>query len=289
MVNQITKSLKTTLSAIISSQLIIALSAVCLSYETMIVYGMELELLPVFGFIFFSTLGIYNLAYLGTNPFHRSVFANRKFKLLTCASAMLGSACLGFFLTIESITIAVITGVLIFVYLYKLKWQHKVLQTRNIPLVKNVLLAFIWAIVTVLLPLSVYRQASFNFGDDMFIFLRRFFFILAIAIPYDIRDYSDDMKNNLQTLPVRVGIGKSKMIALVSLSCFALLVLYNTSFRGVSEEALLRLNTAFLMSTAITALIIMLTNVSRKNYYFSVLMDGTMIVQFILVVLCLKI
>lgn len=193
-----------------------------------------------------------------------------------------------FFLPIHTILLSLTGGVMCIMYIYKIRFRKFVFEIRNIPLLKNLWLAIIWALLTVWVPLSFYHH-PIGFHDEAgYLFLRRFFFILAIAIPYDIRDYRKDQANRLQTLPVTIGIQKTKMIAIIALICFTGLVFQTSWNSGDGNVMIHKTSLAFYISIFITGIIILFTNTRKKKYFYSLVLDGTMILQFMLVLLFLK-
>jgi 4-hydroxybenzoate polyprenyltransferase len=273
---------------LISIQFIIALSALGLSVETNVLFNLPLNSGADLAFIFFGSLSIYNLAFLGRQPLKMETLQKNKLKSVICLFSLLCCIVLLFFLPPVIFFLAFLSGISGFFYLYELKWKNRTIQIRNIPLLKNILLSTIWSIVTVLIPWAAYHK-GFSFSRyEIIIFLRRFFFILAIAIPYDIRDYPEDLKKKLHTLPVAVGETKTKIIALLSLLCFAILVLYNALVPEYAMRCSNRISSAFFISILLTAIVIMMVNASRSKYFYYVLLDGTMILQFFLVLVALK-
>lgn len=288
--NRTSEFLSICISRIVSTQFIIAFSVLSLTFETVLLVNQEIVWHTVFCFVFFGSLGIYNLALSGFVP-----FSNRNNIIKTTAYYIAPGA-----LTIASLTVfilpfltfilALFGFLLSLLYLYPIRLGIINLQIRNIPLVKNLLLSIIWGIVTVLIPLSVFKHQEFYSVLTLELFFKRFFFILALAIVYDIRDFKQDSRNNLHTLPVTIGISKSKFIALLSLLVFVILIMLHESV--ITEQhpfAWNTLNVAFYFSILITAIIVLLARLESKKYYYALLLDGTMIMQFIIVLLTLKI
>ncbi|GEO06224.1 hypothetical protein AAE02nite_38880 [Adhaeribacter aerolatus] len=144
---------------------------------------------------------------------------------------------------------------------------------RHVPLLKIFLIAYVWTCVTVWLPLLAYNQDIFSTEAWLF-FLRRFLFILAITIIFDIRDVDRDRATGTVTLPGTIGIKKAKYIAWISLAFFALLV---------SLIPLQNYRAALLLSAGITAYVVWQTHSTNNEYFFSVIADGMMVLQFLLV------
>ena len=62
----------------------------------------------------------------------------------------------------------------------------------------------------------------------------RLFFILAITIPFDIRDLKYD-KSNLKTLPIIFGASKARLIGLLSLLVFEIISITQFYFHQINS------------------------------------------------------
>lgn len=144
---------------------------------------------------------------------------------------------------------------------------------RNIPLVKVFLIAYVWSCVTVILPLLTIDKPlmSFNVGA---LFMRRFTFLFALTLVFDIRDYKKDIIMRTLTFPGLVGILLTKVLASVSLLIFGVL-----SWFTETGPALISLE----LSAILALLVVWFSNEKRSDYYFLILTDGTMLLQFLLV------
>jgi 4-hydroxybenzoate polyprenyltransferase len=143
---------------------------------------------------------------------------------------------------------------------------------RHIPLLKIFLIAYVWTCVTVWLPLLAYNQPIFT-GEVWLLFLRRFLFILAITIIFDIRDVERDRATGTITLPGTIGVKRARYIAWVSLGLFALLV-------ALIPQEMYRL--ALWLSAVATGYVVWQTYPGKSEYFFSVVADGMMVLQFLL-------
>jgi 4-hydroxybenzoate polyprenyltransferase len=106
------------------------------------------------------------------------------------------------------------------------------------------------------------------------LFARRFFFILALALVFDIRDYTKDILSGTRTFPGLFGIKATKILALLALAVAGILIP-----QGVTHVYLLVLT----VPTALAALIVWYADETRPDYYFALLADGIMVVQFLAV------
>ena len=103
------------------------------------------------------------------------------------------------------------------VVMYKSK-DYTSFGLRTIPSLKLILIALIWSWVCVVTPqLLFFSHVDFSFSIIVFTF------ILAITIPFDIRDLNYDSEN-LKTLPQIVG---STVCVLIALSILLVLIFYS--------------------------------------------------------------
>jgi hypothetical protein len=148
------------------------------------------------------------------------------------------------------------------------------LNLRDVPGIKLFLIAFSWAGVTVLFPII---QNNVEISKNiMLLFFERFLFIVAITIPFDIRDIDYD-NPKLFTLPQVIGIKKSKLVGIISLTLFFLMELYRSFNSGNSILVI------FIVSI-ISSIMIAYSSKDQSNYYSSFWMEGIPIIWFFLTV-----
>ena len=133
--------------------------------------------------------------------------------------------------------------------------------------------------VTATTPLLLINE-SITASDFLHI-AERFFFMIAICIPFDIRDLQIDKKESIQTLPHFIGESNAKKIALlcIFISGIALLMEY------VGETINIKTFTALIISTIVTAIFIAKTNTKRSEYFYVAGIDGTMLIQGMLILM----
>lgn len=149
-------------------------------------------------------------------------------------------------------------------------------RLRDFPYIKVFLIAIIWSWFTSFVLLEHFSNLStaviFSYGVE------RFLFVLAITLPFDIRDIEIDRLDGTETIPGRLGINSAKRIALISLLAAAgfLVILHNN---GVLEVN-------YLLSAFITyflaGLLIWRSSPNNHDYYYTGLMDGLMIINYVL-------
>src|SRR5690606_33814886 len=85
---------------------------------------------------------------------------------------------------------------------------------RNVSGLKIAIIATVWTIVTVLFPLA---HSIAVFGEtELLLLLQRFLYIMALALPFEIRDLKSDALS-LGTIPQQIGIKNTKIFGVVLL------------------------------------------------------------------------
>lgn len=160
-------------------------------------------------------------------------------------------------------------GCLSFLYNSLTFTRVKFLPLRSIPLLKIFLISFVWASIGTVLPFL--ETSDYHYFQFVIIFLSQFFFIMAIALPYDIRDFYKDYKNNLKTMPGVLGISGTKKLAYVVLSIHFVGLLYiNYSYALV-----------YIPVAVVTYFLIKNSNLSKPNYYYIFFVDGLILLQYL--------
>lgn len=141
---------------------------------------------------------------------------------------------------------------------------------RTVPFLKAVLIAVIWAIVAVAIPLRLDPEHH-SLSTIIALSCMRVPLILALAILFDIRDQpSDDPA--LRTVPIVFGTNGAKAIALFFLLCSAAFeVLF---LRGLGY---ITASWTILAGYAFGAILTMRAKPQRDPVYYGILVDGVMI------------
>jgi 4-hydroxybenzoate polyprenyltransferase len=140
---------------------------------------------------------------------------------------------------------------------------------RDLPLLKIFLIAYVWSAITVWVP-ALYLHRPLSEPVVTGLFARRFFFILNLALIFDIRDYTKDRLSGTRTFPGLFGLRATKGLGLFFLGVSALILPPGTAAPAV---ALLTL------PIGLAALVLWHADETRPDYYFALLADGLMLVQ----------
>ena len=264
------KPLRSVLDFFLYSNLFISLCAAAMTTETYLVLDSEINWLYV-SFVLVSSVALYNfpVLFFSSNDVHseRSRWVNDNKKVVPVISfpAFATGGILIFFFPFRFILLFLSAGAISLAYFFPAT------NLRAIPVLKAVVVALVWTCVTYYFPLYLLDAgAVWRTG------LLYFFFLLPLAIAFNIRDVTVDRKAGIRTLPVLLGIQMAKMICLIFLLVFAGLVFF------LSLE--MKQRAALLVSALVMALLILRSSESRSEYYYSLWLDGMILLQFILVV-----
>lgn len=136
------------------------------------------------------------------------------------------------------------------------------ISLRDLPFLKIYVIAIIWCNA---LMFPLFLNQDFNFSSILFV-ISHFFFIIAICIPFDIRDIHFD-NPKMKTIPQKVGIENAKKWSLIALLIFNIITF-------VSKPQLIS-NHFFIVSLILTYYLLIKANVNSKSYFFYIFIDGT--------------
>ncbi len=246
---------------------------------------------PVLGLLFTSTLGIYNFCILITKPAKpqrspyrrvRWFFAHYRLMVTFTIVSLLSLIPLFFIITTESKILLIFLSVLSFGYGLPLfsVGDHK-FGLRNIPGLKPFLITLVWTMSCVLFPVleSMHNHLTdISMRDTTILIAKRFLFIGALTIPFDIRDLFDDRKVGLKTIPVVWGEKNAYLFCQVLLAGYIVLMFL---FRqnGFSPDFFALTLTMFL-----TGWLIFKSAWEKNEYYYFFYMDGVLILQYVMVI-----
>ena len=146
---------------------------------------------------------------------------------------------------------------------------------RNFSGIKIFVVAFVWAGVTVIVPMVASKTAIS--GDVLLTFFQRILIVVALILPFEIRDVPYDSLN-LRTLPQQVGVRNTKLLGeLVLLLCLVL-----EFFKQDSEMAYI---VSLLGFCVILGGLLIISKTHQNRYFSSFWVEGLPILWFLLFVL----
>ena len=130
---------------------------------------------------------------------------------------------------------------------------------RSIGGVKIYIIAFVWAITTVVLPIFE-SQITLN-SDHWILVLQRIFIVIVLMLPFEIRDLDVDQLY-LSTIPQKIGIQNTKIVGYALLGDSILLEFFKHQFN---------LNRFLILTFSVVLLAVFLAKSTKKrNRYYSV-------------------
>ena len=229
-------------------------------------------------FIFFGTITGYNfIKYAGIAKLHhKSLTENLKviqvFSLISFLFTLFYASKLSLNTLFYFAPLGVIT------LLYAIPFLSGLSKNlRNIPGLKILLIALVWGITTVLLPIiDVEKTITLNIGLQTF---QRILFVIVLTLPFDIRDLRFDHKN-LQTLPQILGVERVKKFGFFLLGVTMVIEFFITPDMSYKSVYL----AVFLI------LLILLQQAKKKQtkYYASFLVEAIPIIWLLLLFIIIK-
>jgi len=273
------------------SNLFMALCAIAQAMVTFMLIDAK-PAYPVLAILFLSTLFIYNFSILVTgakdtecSPFKRVRWFFAHYKLMvsiTVVSAMLLLP-LFFLVSAQSRLLLVFLSILSLGYglpLFSVGKQK--FGLRNIPGLKLLLIGLTWALSIVLLPILEVQHIhhiTIPKTDILLLTAKRFLFITAMAIPFDIRDLFQDRKLGLKTVPVVFGEQNAYLLCQILLAGYLVLLFlfrnhgFDTNFFALTLTILL------------AGWLIFRSKFEKNEYYYFFYVDGVLILQYVLMVI----
>ena len=284
------KYVQKSLDFLLFSNLFIALCAVAQALVTYQLVHVKPDT-SVLGLLFFSTLALYNFSILLSkpkdplnSPFRRVkwIFSHYRLMITLTLIAIFSCISLIFFLSLTGQILLMILGVISVGYNLPLfSFHDKRFGLRNIPGVKLFLIAIVWSLSVVLLPILEIKGnelIAISTRDTILLIAKRFLFIAAITVPFDIRDLFQDRSAALKTIPVLFGEKKAYLICqAILLTYLVLLFLFTKNL----DRNFFALTTTVLLA----GWLIFHSNFKKNEYYYFLFLDGTMILQFLMLII----
>ena len=130
--------------------------------------------------------------------------------------------------------------------------------------------------MTVLVPV-LYFEYEMNYLVADF-FFQRFLFILAIAVPFDIRDISSDI---IKTIPNSFGIYRAKMLAFFCLLIIDMLLIIDLFNQVITISQFI----ALFLTIELTSVVLYLTNEKKSFFFYGIIVEGLSIIMCLFVLI----
>ncbi len=282
------KLLQPVLNFLLFSNVFMALCAVAQALVTFHLINAQ-PVFAVLALLFTSTLGIYNFCILITRPKAplqspyvriRWFFAHYRLMVTFTVICLLSLIPLFFMVSLQSKILLVFMGALSVLYglpLFSVD-SHK-FGLRNIPGLKAILITIVWVASSVLLPVLEAQDRTLtdvSMRDIVILVAKRFLFIAALTVPFDIRDLFQDRQSGLKTIPVVLGEKRAYLFCQVLLAGYILL-LFMFRNEGFTTDFI-----ALTLTAVLTGWLIFKSTWEKNEYYYFFYLDGVLILQYVL-------
>lgn len=257
----------------------IACCALAMVWQTGLLSGLPPSLGDYPAGIFFGTLCLYTLhRIISAGRISQDVLAVGRFSLirryrlfngaLAAISGVASSIC--FFRFEGSLQLLLIAPIVV-TGLYALPLLPGNRRLRDLPYFKVFLIAVVWGWVTGFIPCFQARgEVSLTVW---MLFVERSLFIFGITIPFDIRDIYIDKKMGVNTVPSLIGQSRARKLAASAIGLAGIATMVNPLYDGAQL-------TSYLMSLLPVLALIKYSTPERSDLYYTVLLDGMMLLQF---------
>ncbi len=274
------KIAKQLLDFYINSSIHVALSVYALSWITLLIFNLPYDE-NILYFNFYATITGYNFVkYFGIAKWHHRSLA-RWLKVIQVFSFFSFLLMVFYALKLEANVLFILAGLGIITFLYAIPILPKRIfldeqqNLRQISGLKVYIIAAVWAFTTVVLPaLNNYQELTSKVWITV---LQNFVFVLALMIPFEIRDLKFD-SIKLATIPQHIGVKKTKILGVLLLLIFLGLNVFK-------EEIITIYLYKEIIMTFILMLFILFSTKYRNTYYTSFWVEALPIFWLILMLL----
>ncbi|MDT8411669.1 MAG: UbiA family prenyltransferase [Vicingaceae bacterium] len=185
-----------------------------------------------------------------------------------------------FYLNIKTILALAIMGFFSVVYVVRfIPYNNKWLALRDIPFLKIFVIAFVWTLVTGFLPLISKDVNQINLLHLLFL-SKQFLFVVAITIPFDIRDMKYDVEKDIKTFPLVVGVKNTLVLGMLLLLGFVAISSYEfLVFRTITMGLWIAEIIAILL-----VMVLLLLSKKQPELFYSFIIEGTSLLLAITVI-----
>ena len=232
---------------------------------------------------FFSTLFCYNYMrifnFLKFKPQNSLPSWIQNNKSIVYTIILISGCCLVFFCSVLGFQFLLLILPVILVSLFyqsHIQINSHFYSIRSIPFLKIFIISIVWSYITFLLPI-LYEGYEIDYSVLNF-FFQRMLFLIAILIPFDIRDLKVDQ---IQTIPNVVGVFRAKL-----LGWFCLFVIQFSLIINILNNALsFPLFIALFISIELTAIVLYFSSENKSSIFYGIIVEGLSIIMCLFVLI----
>jgi 4-hydroxybenzoate polyprenyltransferase len=258
----------------------IAVAACCLVQSTLIQLQIPSHLTAYSLLVFFSTLLIYNFQRIFYTPQQNKqlhsirrnwIFAHPFVIKLLALTGAVGVAITFFYIDFQ--VFFYLTPLL----LLSLAYFAPFIRIRKNAYFKLLTLVTVWTLVTAVVPMLLMHLLILD-PKNLLHLLIRFCFMIAICIPFDLRDLHIDTADHISTIPQLLGEHKTRWLAFAFMIIYNALILLSYALNFLPVTIFI----ALLLSAIVNTWLVWMSRSTRSEYFFVAGIDGTMILQGVL-------
>ncbi len=267
------KFLKAIFAFYINSSIHVALAVVALLAITVLEYNLKVPQ-ALWLFVFLGAITGYNFVKYAkvAGLHHRSLTNSLKTIQVFSAVCFVILGIITFQVSLYTLLITAGFGLLTFLYAVPF---IKNKNLRGFSGIKIFVVAVVWSGVSVIIPL-VASKTSVS-GDILITFLQRVLVVVALLLPFEIRDVRYDAQN-LKTLPQQIGVRNTKLLGQGVL--FLCLVL-----EFFKQNATVAYIFSLLLFCVVLGWLILISKTEQTRYFSSFWVEGMPIVWFLAFIL----
>ncbi len=149
-------------------------------------------------------------------------------------------------------------------------------RLRDFNYIKLFLIALVWSLTTAFIPATL---ANLPWISVVLISVERFLFFIAITIPFDIRDANIDKQIQVKTLAHLFDKTNNLRLAILSLTISILFIVALYLRASISFSSM----TGLILIYVCIGILIHRSKDIESDYYYTGVLDGTMILSYLAV------
>ncbi|MGO1752238.1 MAG: prenyltransferase [Psychroflexus sp.] len=251
----------------INSSTHVALAIVSFTVLTFIDLKIEIDY-HIIAFVFTASVTAYNFVKYADIARFKHVELTPRLKVIQVYSFLVFLYLIYSLFFLSFTTLLVGFALVLLTLLYTLPVLPGFHNLRDLGGLKIFIIAIVWAVCTVALPVAA-SDAVFEINIQLIVyFMIRFFWVLILIIPFEIRDLKEDA-THLNTIPQMIGVRGAKLIGIffIVLS-FVLFHIYHPDFKRLS----------FLFMSGVVGVFLLLSSEKRSLYYTSFAVEAVPVI-----------
>jgi 4-hydroxybenzoate polyprenyltransferase len=271
------------LDFLLFGNLYVALGALCLVQSTVIQLQLGTHVLSYSLLVFFATLFVYNFQRIFYVPQENTTLHSvRRAWIFRNPTTIKILAAIGFIGV--SITFLYVGFYIVFylspLLVLSLAYFIPFIKLRKNAFFKLLTLVIVWTMATAVVPILLAHRPLMDMKNGLHL-LVRFCFMTAICIPFDIRDLKIDEADNVSTIPRILGENQTRWLAFAFMITYIVLIILAYDLNHTPTIVFVML----LLSAILNTVLVMMSNSKQSEYFFVAGIDGTMILQGVLLLL----